>query len=74
MYAGKNMGIMTTLKKNLLQKGGAPEGVIACAPSRGPQRGTPAVGVPRPWGSQRGQGDHGQGGGVLICIKLRWCV
>jgi len=30
MYAGKNMGIMTTLKKNLLQKGATPP-VVAVA-------------------------------------------
>jgi len=36
---------------------GAPDGVMALAPSRGPQRGTPAVGVKRPWGGHRGKVD-----------------
>ena len=44
---------------------GAPEGVIACAPSRVPQRGPSSVGGTRPWGSHRGQGDTCQGG---VCM------
>jgi SRSO17 transposase len=44
---------------------GAPDGLIAFAPSGCPKRGTPAVGVKRPWGRPRGKGANCQGGGVL---------
>jgi len=37
---------------------GAPEGILPLEPSSCPQRGTPSVGVQRPWGGPRGQGDN----------------
>jgi SRSO17 transposase len=41
---------------------GAPDGIIAFDPRRFPKRGTPSVGVQRPWCGHRGQLDHCQGG------------
>jgi hypothetical protein len=44
---------------------GEPEGLMACAPRSVPTRGTPAVGVKRPWCGHRGQVDNGQVGGFM---------
>jgi SRSO17 transposase len=44
---------------------GEPDGVLAFAPSRFPQRGTPAVGVKRQGGGHRGKGDNCQVGVLM---------
>jgi SRSO17 transposase len=41
---------------------GEPDGVIACAPSSFPKRGTHSVGVKRQWCGHRGKVDNGQVG------------
>ena len=54
--------LVQVLVGEVVNRGGAPEGLIAVDPSRVPKRGTHAVGVNRPWCGQRGTVDHGPGG------------
>jgi SRSO17 transposase len=50
---------------------GAPEGIIACDPSRFPKRGTHAVGVKRQWCGHRGKVDHCQVGVFMGSISAQ---
>ena len=57
--------LIAVLVGPVAQQLGPPAGIIACDPSRFPQRGPHSVGVQRPWWSPRGQGDTCQGGGDM---------
>ena len=54
--------LVTVLVGHVVMRLGAPDGGIACDPSRFPKRGTQAVGVKRPWCGHRGQVDTCQVG------------
>jgi DDE superfamily endonuclease len=54
--------LLQVLVGQVVDRLGAPDGVIAFDPRSFPKRGTHAVGVQRPWCGPRGQVDHGQVG------------